>query len=496
MIHINDINNFNICKHLYVKSQTSTYTNTHHFINMDETLSIIAIKKLNITNAFFGQKNDNNQISIQAMNDNDWLIKPRFEYEELRVKIPIMHRVNDKWDVYFLRNELYPKEDNIQYIADNMWVLNKLSITVNNVMIMHFNANYVREENIDYQKLMVITERVYNHNNHPSKIINESIKNKTRDLSLIIKAIRDFDVTKLKAPRREKKCTRRYKCRFYDDCFSEESLMPDNSILTLVGSENKYKMKEKGIDFLAQADLDQIEGTRQQYAQIMADRNGGLFVDKLNLSLWLKDQIIRPISFLDFEWDRYAVPPYINMKPFDVLLFQYSLHILDDELTHKEYIGVEDCRKEFIESLLANLPKTGSIVVFNASGGEQLRLQELKQYFPEYEKQIDDVIDRIIDISIPFNLGMLYHIKMRGYYSLKKIIEAIDERLSYHNLGISQAMSAVDTYRLLDGQKNNDNKDKLIKDLLAYCAMDTYSLYQIYKWFIEITNQKEESCQV
>ncbi|MDD4643327.1 MAG: DUF2779 domain-containing protein, partial [Erysipelotrichaceae bacterium] len=108
---------------------------------MDETLSIIAIKKLNITNAFFGQKNDNNQISIQAMNDNDWLIKPRFEYEELRVKIPIMHRVNDKWDVYFLRNELYPKEDNIQYIADNMWVLNKLSITVNNVMIMHFNAN-------------------------------------------------------------------------------------------------------------------------------------------------------------------------------------------------------------------------------------------------------------------------------------------------------------------------------------------------------------------
>ena len=491
MFHINDIYNFSLCKHLFIKNQTRNITPMHHFVNMDETLSIVVARKLNVNEAFFGQRNDLCIKALEAMNDYQWMIKPRFEYDGLRVKIPFMHQVNDKWDIYFIRNELYPKEDNLQYMADNIWVLEKLDIKINEIYVVHFNPDYVRGDTIDYQEMMIVSEHVYNQKNHPTTNISEGVKAKIRDLSPILASMRSFDPSKLKEPKREKKCTRRVKCRYYDGCFAYEKDIADNSILTLVGSEYKYKMFEAGITNLADADLENIEGTRQQFAQIMADKNEGLFVDRQNLHLWLKDYIKKPIAFLDFEWDRYAIPPYVGMKPFDVLLFQYSLHVYDEKLIHKEYIGVEDCRREFIESLLNDLPKNGSIAVFNASGGEELRLKELQIIYPEYSIKIQDIIDRLVDFSVPFNLGMVYHLKMHGYYSLKRIVEAIDEKFSYHNLDISQALTAVDSWRKLGDDKTEGQRKKLIDDLLAYCAMDTYSLYLIYQWFLKILKTED-----
>jgi len=458
---------------------------------MDETLSIIASKKLMISDAFFGQRGDQNEKTLMAMNDNEWLIKARFEYNNLRVKIPFMHKHDGKWDIYFTRNELFPKEDSLIYMTDTLWVLNKLMIDIDQVFIIHFNQDYLRDGDIDYDKLMTISDCFYNRHNNQANKIKDMINNKTRDLTKTLSEMEKFDITSLKKPVRESKCTNRFRCRFYEDCFPEESNLDDNSILTLTGSEKKYKMFREGILTLANTDIEQIEGTRQQYAQIMADRNDGLFVDKLNLQLWLKDTLKKPLSFLDFEWDRYAIPPYDGMKPFDVLLFQYSLHIYNKRLKHKEFIGMDDCRIEFIESLLHDLPKSGSIVAFNTSGGEALRLRELQHSFPQYHQQLENVINRLVDFSVPFNLGIVYHLKMKGFYSLKKIVEVIDENYSYKKLAIPQAMMAVDSWRKLNEIKDSAEGIELLNSLLAYCAMDTYSLYLIYQWFLEICEAGE-----
>ena len=486
MFHVNDVRNFLICKRLFVNTLNSERINYQQYIHMDEALSIIASKKLLISDAFFGQRGDQSDKTLSAMDYNEWLIKARFEYNNLRVKIPFMHKHDKTWDIYFVRNELFPKEDSLMYMTDSLWVLKKLMIDINQVFIIHFNQDYIRNGEIDYDKLMTISDRFYNHHNNQSNKIIDMIDNKTRDLTKTLNDMETFNIANLKKPVRERKCTNRFRCRFYEDCFPEESNLDDNSILTLMGSEKKYKMFRDGVLTLADADLDMIEGTRQQYAQIMADRNGGLFVDKANLSLWLKDTLKMPLSFLDFEWDRYAIPPYDGMKPFDVLLFQYSLHVFNKRLKHKEFIGMDDCRIEFIESLLHDLPKKGSIIAFNTSGGEALRLRELQVSFPQYHQQIEDVINRLVDFSVPFNLGIVYHLKMKGFYSLKKIVEVIDENYSYKRLAIPQAMMAVDSWRKLNNVKDSEEEKELLDSLFAYCAMDTYSLYLIYQWFQEI----------
>ena len=96
-----------------------------------------------------------------------------------------------------------------------------------------------------------------------------------------------------------------------------------------------------------------------QFAQIMADRNNGLFIDKGAIRIWMKEHIHYPISYLDFEWETLAYPPYKGMKPFDVLTFQYSLHIEKEngDLEQRGFIGEKDCREDFIRHLINDSSK-------------------------------------------------------------------------------------------------------------------------------------------
>ena len=80
------------------------------------------------------------------------------------------------------------------------------------------------------------------------------------------------------------------------DCFPE--VPADDSILNLVQAAQKYEMHEEGITTLRDADIDRIEGTRHQYAQIMAARNHGLYADKGALRCWKKAHIQTPVSYL------------------------------------------------------------------------------------------------------------------------------------------------------------------------------------------------------
>ena len=64
------------------------------------------------------------------------------------------------------------------------------------------------------------------------------------------------------------------------------------------------------------------------------------------------------------------------MKAFDVLPFQYSLHVLENgELKHHEFLGEGDTRRAFIESLLNDMPKEGPIFAYNAFGAEVIRFK-------------------------------------------------------------------------------------------------------------------------
>lgn len=479
MYHISDIKKMERCERLFWLSRREDQTFTP-FVNYNESMSELVKEKLMLhDDCFVGQPNDDPTLALTAYHQKKNLLNARFAYEDLRIKIPVLLQENGKTIVYMTYHTCYPKEHEAQYIADMFAVLKLLHMQVDEVYAIHLNAAYVRGKELDVHSLLTISDHFYNAHNHAGKKIRDLIAKKERDIVEILHKMREVDALSEIAPKRTTFCTRGSKCAFYKTCFPEQ--VHPASITNLVQSQHKYAMKEEGIKRLKDADVDRIEGTRHQYAQIMADTYGGLYVDVPALRIWRKEHITYPISYLDFEWETYAYPPYEGMKPYDVLVFQFSLHVEEAKgksLQHQGFIGEGDCRIAFIEALLAQIPKQGSILVYNMEGAEKLRLVQLAQQFPQYAEDLRKIWERMVDLSLPFSTGNVYDVRMAGLFSLKTLVP-IFSPYHYEDLAISYGMDAVAKwreYQICEG----DAKQQIYDELTQYCAMDTYAEYIVY----------------
>lgn len=479
-IHISDIKKFLHCEHIYFYSKDEV-SDFHPYLRSDESINDLLIKYLNIDKCYIGEKNDNLDKFRNSINEYEWFCHPRLVDGDLRINIPFIHKVNDSFDLYFVYYGTVIKELDVLTYRISSQMMRKLGYEVNNIYLIYFNGDYINDGELDPSKLFLTTSE------YKDIQIKYIVDDNEIDYENLINKIKGFDIENSK-PKKCKYCRQNGICKYYNRCFPNEEEIDDDSILTLVSSSKKNGMYESGIKYLKDADIEIVEGNRVQYAQIVASRNGGLFVDKTALREWLKNIENRQISFIDFEWDRYCVPPYINMKPLDVLCFEYALYYLDSngEMKHKTFVGTGDCRKDFIEGLINDLPSEGPILAYNADGAEKLRLIELADMFPEYKDKLLSIKDRFIDLAIPFIEGLVYDIRMRGNYTLKCLVDMVSD-YSYKNLEIDDGMEAVYNWRNAD--KGSEDYEKIVDNLKKYCSLDAYGLYLVYNWLTKLISE-------
>lgn len=478
MYHISDLKRFVRCNRLYFLSK-DVHSEFKQYLRTDESLTELIIKYLKIDNYYLGQRNDPGDRFFTEKDNYEWFVRPRFVDKELRINIPFVHKVGDEYDLYFIYSNTQLRElDSLSYTASYN-LLNKIGVVVNEIYIIYLNGDYAFDEKLDVDKLFICTNKYKN-----KKIVN-IIKNDKFDYEDVIDKMNSLSIDDCKSCK-NKYCKQNGICEYYLECFDEVEELEDDSILSLVSSKYKNEMYDEGLIHLKDVDLNRIEGNRTQYAQIMASQNGGLFVDKLALKDWISKLNERPISFIDFEWDRYLVPPYNKMKPMDVVCFEFALYILDEDghLKHKTFVGTGDCREEFIKQLINNIPSSGPIVAYNALGAECLRLKELSSIFPTYADKLQALNERFIDLATPFVEGLIYDVRMNGNYTLKKLVDICSD-YSYKNLDIYDGMEAVYNWRNVDKGESIDG-DKIIDNLKQYCSLDAYGLFLVYKWLIEI----------
>ena len=482
MYHISDLKKFNRCHRIFMLDKISEKTPFQNFVRLDDEVTALAAKKIGAENYFVGERGDDPKRAIKALGSYEWLMKARFEYGGLRIKVPFLHRVNEGYDLYFLFIGLFPRSEDMQFYCDTVWVLEHLNIPLNHYYMIHLNADYVRGDELDPKQLFIVSDHFYNHSRHAGKNLKEAIQNSMQDVSLVVNAMDEISLRPIEMPVRTSKCAGRQKCRYYEVCFPNEKTVADDSILTLSGSQYRYVMEQEGLESLAQADHNRIEGSSMQYAQIMADKNGGLFADRMALNAWL-NEIVYPVTFLDFEWECFAIPPYKGMKPYDVLLFEYSIHTLqrDGTMDHQVYLSTHDDRKDLAEHLLHDIPPYGTIIAYNANGAEKLRIQELAELLGEYKERLLKLNQRMIDLQMPFEKGLVYDVRMRGGWSLKSIMNMLEGN-SYQELNIHEGMEAVFEWRHLDREEEGIDRKKIIEALKAYCSMDSYATAVVFQW--------------
>jgi hypothetical protein len=208
-----------------------------------------------------------------------------------------------------------------------------------------------------------------------------------------------------------------------------------------------------------------------------------IHIDKVNLQNFFSE-ISNEIYFLDFETYQSVIPNLIGTKPYQQIPFQYSVHFMDanSQIIHNEFLAHhgKDPRESFIVSLINDLKLPGDIFVYNISF-EKNRLLELALAFPNYKQELNSIVDRMIDLIIPFKQRWYYSPKMKGKNSIKNVLPALVPGFSYDDLEINNGILASQSFLNLSDVKDENQVEIIRNNLLEYCKLDTLAMVKIFE---------------
>ena len=180
-------------------------------------------------------------------------------------------------------------------------------------------------------------------------------------------------------------------------------------------------------------------------------------------------------------------PEFDGHWPFRQVCFQYSVHVQQGqgaEPQHHYYLadGVDSTTEEFLQNLINVLGEKGTILVYNKTF-EGSRLKDLAKEHPQYEDEVDNILDRIVDLMAPFRKH--YRLpEMQGSYSIKKVLPALVPELSYDELTIGNGGDASAAFYHLREEADTEKIKMTREALLEYCGLDTLAMVRILEKLI------------
>ena len=357
------------------------------------------------------------------------LYEAAFTFEDINTRVDILKRSEGQgFDLVEVKSSTQAKPEHVTDVAIQMYVAEGAGTPISRACLTHLNRDYVYQGGDHDLDCLFTLEDV---TSRARAFIDEHVPN---DLSRMWAALQESSPPDIEIGPH---CKKPYRCSFYGHCHQDE-----------------------------------VGQTKAAFTS-----------PNLKTSL---DAISFPANFLDFETFNPAIPLYTGTSPYQVIPFQWSLHVLDSsgETTHYSFLNgdAEDPREDFIVSLLRAIPADGAIVVY--SPYERTVLRGLAQAFPDYKDRLLALCDRMVDL-LKLLRGNYYDPGFGGSYSLKSVAPILAPHLSYADLNIRDGGAASAQYAgmIADGAHERD-KAKTREDLLAYCALDTEAMIHVYKALI------------
>ena len=229
----------------------------------------------------------------------------------------------------------------------------------------------------------------------------------------------------------------------------------------------------------------------KQAIQVKAIESGKPYIDKQGIAEFLK-QLRYPMYFLDFETFMTAIPMYDQVHPYQILPFQFSLHIVHSRGSEPEHFsfladGDVDPRPELLRQLKVLLGKEGSIIAYNA-GFEKGKLADACKTYTEYADWYTKIEMRMVDLLSPFRSFYYYHPEQYGSASIKKVLPVLTGK-SYNDMEISDGNAASAEYlRVTFGNVDALDRQNVRTQLEKYCGLDTMGMVWIVDRLKEIAS--------
>lgn len=395
-----------------------------------------------------------------------------------RSDIIVYDKKSGKWDLYEVKSSTNVKETHIFDLAFQKVCLEDFGIKVGKISVIHVNNKYVRHGEIDPKKLL-------------------KIKDVTEDVKQIAKETKEQieSAWKLLSQSTEptakilKQCDNPYGCPFVDYCWKH---VPEHSIYDIWFNEKKLnKLLDMGVLKLKDVPEEMVTAARAR-RHYTAVKNNKIYIEKDNIKKEI-GQLKYPLYFLDYETYSSAVPMFDGYKPYQCIIFQYSLHVQEKpgaKLKHYEFLWdkMSDPTNALSETLSKQIGPTGTTMAWSMSF-ERARNTEMGERNPKYKKFFEGVNNRMVDLIVSFRQGYYVDRRFQNSASLKNVLPVLVPKLSYKDLGIQEGMAASESWRVMVGPKTDRKKSKQIyDDLLKYCGNDTLAMVEILRVLREVAN--------
>jgi CRISPR/Cas system-associated exonuclease Cas4 (RecB family) len=391
------------------------------------------------------------------------------------VMLPLNKRGKPRWRMIEVKSSTSVKDYHRDDVAVQAYIAKKAGIDVRKVEVAVIDNQWVYPGKGDYQGLLITTD------------LTEEAMGRNKEVGKWI-----VDAQKVVARRSEPRistgshCSDPYSCGFYEYCSVNEpkAKFPVAWLPNIRTKALKKLVREDGVD-----DLRDVPNDLLNERQLRVKRHsvsGKAYFDKAGAAEDLATYKL-PAYFLDFESINLAVPIWKGRRPYQQVVFQYSLHKLSrsGDLKHTFFLDLSgnDPSRPFAEKLIKDCGKTGPIFVYNI-GFESTRVKELAARLPRLKQPLLSLNDRMVDLW-PIAKNRYYHPSQQGSWSIKSVLPAIAPELSYESLtGVNDGGMAMEAYsEAISVGTTAERKAEIELQLLEYCKLDTFALVKLWAFF-------------
>lgn len=417
------------------------------------------------------------RISESVLKTTDFIKKGRkiiyeatFMYNEVLAALDILVKDEEGWKAYEVKSSTSVSDTHIIDAAIQYYTIVNSGIDLIDISIVHINKNYIYNGDLDLDDF-------FNIKSVKDEVL-DYLPNIPNQISRLKNILERDSIPKIDI---DSYCLKPYVCDFKGTCWKH---IPENSVFNIsnLNMNKKFDLYNQGVITLDQIDLSETKLSEKQVLQVECEVSGKPHINKYEIERFIKN-LNYPLYFLDFETINPAIPIILGTRPYQQVLFQYSLHIKQSEnskLLHKEYLEDPTISSgvEFIKKLIQDCNSSGDILVYNLSF-ERDRINELINQFPDYKIQLQSILERLKDLMIIFKNKWFYKPEMKGSSSIKDVLTALDPELSYKNINIQDGGMASSIYLSMVNKTFKGDEISIRKNLQEYCWLDTYGMVKI-----------------
>lgn len=408
----------------------------------------------------------------QLASDKSIFFQPSFLTSKgVFARIDILEKLdNGSFHIYEIKSASSIKKEKIDDACFQKYVLTECGYKVTKVSIIHLNKEYVRQEEINPDELLEIVEVTEQIDGIYSSVVNE------------INAVVNFinkEVIK------ENECSSRYKTRSnHCDTFKYFNKdVPEFSIYEIgrISAKKIGQLVAHNQLGILDIPLDFELSTKQQ-AQVESVRQEQVIINKPEIEKTLS-KLVYPLHFVDYETFPTAVPLLDNMSPHNHLVFQVSIHTMQEDgtITHFEWLGKKvEQPIEMLQQMQEFTGFTGTFISWFAPF-ERGRNEDMIGWIPEFTNYLNYMNTNMFDLMDVFKADYVDY-RFHGSTSIKKVLPVLCPQFSYSDLAVQDGTMALDTWgRMVTDPNFNEDIEQTRKNLLAYCELDTLAMVEIYK---------------